>query len=78
MKVVAPAPETPPRVSLKRSLPLDDDEIIDLEPTPKRVKSGPSTKAMTSPSKKRRLEEDGLILMDGANDQLGDDVIEID
>ena len=32
-----------------------------------------------SPSKKRRLEEDGLVLMDSANDKLEDDgVIEID
>jgi ubiquitin-like 1-activating enzyme E1 B len=57
---------------------MDDDEIIDLEPTPKRVKSGASTNIIASPSKKKRLEEDGLILMDGANDQLRDDVIEID
>ncbi|KAF9462539.1 hypothetical protein BDZ94DRAFT_1282986 [Collybia nuda] len=77
-KVVAPAPATPPRVSLKRSLPLDDDEVIDIEPTPKRVKSNPAVKALASPSKNRRLEEDGLIIMDNANDQLQDDIIEID
>lgn len=31
-----------------------------------------------SPSKKRRLEEDGLVIMDGADDRLDHDVIEID
>jgi ubiquitin-like 1-activating enzyme E1 B len=34
--------------------------------------------AITSPSKKRRLEEDGLIMMESKDDQLRDDVIEID
>lgn len=69
-------------MSLKRSLPIDvdDDGVIDLAPTPKRMKpTAPSQdNLLTSPSKKRRLEADGLILMDGANDQLVDDVIEID
>ncbi|EKM77587.1 hypothetical protein AGABI1DRAFT_77081 [Agaricus bisporus var. burnettii JB137-S8] len=31
-----------------------------------------------SPSKKRRLDEDGLVLLDGANDQMMDDVVVID
>jgi ubiquitin-like 1-activating enzyme E1 B len=82
LKMAPQQPETPPRVNLKRGLRVDDDEIIDLAPTPKRprvntnVNGAPSVGP--SPSKKRRLEEDGLILMEGANDQLADDIIEID
>lgn len=71
-------PVTPPAASKKRNAP-DDDEIVEVEPSSKRAKiNGPSAPALTSPSKKRRLEEDGLLLMDNANDQLRDDVIEID
>jgi ubiquitin-like 1-activating enzyme E1 B len=33
---------------------------------------------LQSPSKKRKLEEDGIIVLDGADDQLVDDVIAID
>ncbi|KII85453.1 hypothetical protein PLICRDRAFT_115957 [Plicaturopsis crispa FD-325 SS-3] len=73
-------PGTPPAPSLKRSAP--DDDILELEPSLKRVKGnngGPVTSLnLTSPSKKRRLEEDGLIMMDSAEDQLEDNVIEID
>ncbi|KAJ2929091.1 hypothetical protein H1R20_g8005, partial [Candolleomyces eurysporus] len=62
------------------------DGVIDLAPTPKKPKfsataatissavtsNGKKRKAEDtfSPSKKRRLEEDGLILMDGADDKL--------
>jgi ubiquitin-like 1-activating enzyme E1 B len=55
---------------------VDDGEVIDLAPTPKRPRV--SASAGTSPSKKRKLEEDGLLLMDGENDELVDDIIEID
>ncbi|KAJ7087251.1 hypothetical protein B0H15DRAFT_843243 [Mycena belliarum] len=80
MKVSPPAPETPLRVSLKRSAPDDTggDEIIDLEPTPKRPKLNAANMAIKSPSKKRRLDEDGLILMEGKDDKLDDDIIVID
>jgi ubiquitin-like 1-activating enzyme E1 B len=48
-------------------------------PSVKRTKTNGTTGVdITSPSKKRRLDEDGLILMDSANDRLEDDVIEID
>lgn len=66
-------------MSLKRSLPAEDEDgIIDLEPTVKRARLTQINEAIASPSKKRRLEEDGLILMEGAHDRLDDDVIEID
>lgn len=56
-----------------------DDDVIEIEPSAKRIKTIASVNdAITSPSKKRKLDEDGLILMDGANDKLNDDVIEID
>lgn len=74
-------PATPPPASKKRPAP-DNDEILEVEPSSKRAKTNGApvvTSAnLTSPSKKRRLEEDGLILMDSAADQLRDDIIEID
>ncbi|KAK1230948.1 E1 ubiquitin-activating protein uba2 [Marasmius sp. AFHP31] len=68
-----PPPSTPPRASLKRSAP-DDSDIVASEPSAKRMKAD----VLASPSKKRRLEEDGLVLMDSATDVLDDNVIEID
>ena len=73
-------PTTPSRTSRKRSLPNDDDGVIDLEPTSKRLKPTSSvtlTDTLASPSKKRRLEEDGLVLLEH-DDQLMDDVIDLD
>ncbi|KAH9950844.1 hypothetical protein B0H21DRAFT_863854, partial [Amylocystis lapponica] len=77
----SPLPKPPRKVkpatpTLKRSAP-DDEE---LEPSAKRIKtngtvpSGPSY----SPSKKKRLEEDGLLLLDHADEKMDDDVILID
>ncbi|KAK0450329.1 uncharacterized protein EV420DRAFT_1621956 [Desarmillaria tabescens] len=64
-------PDSPVKMStLKRPAPTDDD----VEPSAKRVK----VDALSSPSKKQRLEEDGIILMDGADDRLEDDIIVID
>jgi ubiquitin-like 1-activating enzyme E1 B len=73
-------PETPIRLALKRGAPDDEggDEIIDLEPTPKRPRLTAADEAIKSPSKKRKLNEDGLILMEGKDDMLDDDIIEID
>ncbi|KAF7967032.1 hypothetical protein HWV62_36023 [Athelia sp. TMB] len=71
-------PPPPPAPSKKRAGP-DDDEIVEVEPSSKRTKmNGSSAPALSSPSKKRRLEEDGLILMESAEDRLRDDIIEID
>ena len=93
---------TPPRASLKRSAPEDDDVV---EPAAKKVKGANGTVSAlydleigrlckisktfadvsmqavpdASPSKKRRLEEDGLILLDSAVETLeDDDVIIVD
>ncbi|KAJ7176564.1 hypothetical protein C8R46DRAFT_1076671 [Mycena filopes] len=80
VKAPPPAPETPIRVSLKRAAPDDqagDDDIIDLEPTPKRQRLGVH-QGIKSPSKKRKLDEDGLILLEGKDDVLDDDIIVID
>ncbi|KAG8221773.1 hypothetical protein J3R82DRAFT_2087 [Butyriboletus roseoflavus] len=70
----APAP-VPPR---KRSA-RDDDEA-EAEPMAKRVKTnGASSIEVGSPSKKRKLEEDGLVMLESATDKIDrDDVIEID
>ncbi|KAJ7510269.1 hypothetical protein B0H11DRAFT_1181473 [Mycena galericulata] len=82
VKAPPPMPETPIRVPLKRAFAPDevggagDDDIIDLEPTPKRPRLAETE--IKSPSKKRKLEEDGLILMESKDDVLDDDVIEID
>ncbi|KAJ6536001.1 hypothetical protein DFH09DRAFT_1369518 [Mycena vulgaris] len=80
VKPAQPTPETPLRLALKRAAPDDEggDGIIDLEPTPKRPRLKVADEAIKSPSKKRRLDEDGLILMEGKDDVLDDDIIEID
>jgi len=84
--------ETPPRKSLKRPLPTEDENgVIDLEPTPKRVRvqagldSRTSDKdlrkdsiSLGSPGKRRRLEDDGFLIVDGTTDTQENDVIEID
>ncbi|KJA18252.1 hypothetical protein HYPSUDRAFT_205501 [Hypholoma sublateritium FD-334 SS-4] len=78
-KAIPPAPETPQRTSTKRPLPVEDaDGVIDLEPTPKKAKpSAPTLSALKrkfedgpTPSKRRRLEEDGVVLMDGPDEAL--------
>lgn len=75
-----PRPSTPipPAPSRKRSAP--DDEVSEVEPSAKRAKTnGTSLPELGSPSKKRRLEEDGLVMLDSAADKIeDDDVIEID
>ena len=66
-------------MSLKRG--LDDEEIVDIAPTPKRVRlHSLSVEAgnNASPSKKRKLEQEGLVLVDSAQDELVDSVIVID
>ncbi|KAG6333441.1 hypothetical protein ID866_5643 [Astraeus odoratus] len=67
--------------SRKRSAPDDDDDgIVELGPLTKRPKTNGtgSTSELGSPSKKRRLEEDGLVMLSNATDKMDDDVIEID
>lgn len=68
----------PPAPSRKRSAP--DDEIIESEPSPKRPKMNGTLPLpdIGSPSKKRRLEEDGVIMLSNSSDKMDDDVIEID
>lgn len=75
-----PAPVTPPRTSTKRPLPLElADGILDLDPTPKKPRLAPgvvggknkrSLEDNPSPSKRRRLEDEGLVLMDGPDEVL--------
>jgi len=83
-----PAPVTPPRTSTKRPLPLElADGVLDLDPTPKkpkltaRVVAGESKRKFEdnpSPSKRRRLEDEGLVLMDGPDEVLDTgDVMEV-
>ena len=73
VKPSTPAPETPP-TSLKRSAP-DDDGIEEITPpAAKRAR----TDVLASPSKKRRLEEDGLLLLESKDDKIEDEVIMVD
>ncbi|KAF9218464.1 hypothetical protein BS17DRAFT_869307 [Gyrodon lividus] len=75
-----PRPSTPipPAPSRKRS--AHDDEVSGIEPSAKRAKTnGASLPELGSPGKKRRLEVDGLVMLDSAGDKIDDDdVIEID
>ena len=70
----------PPASSRKRSAP--DDEITEVEPLAKRVKTDKNGAAtlpvIASPSKRRKLEEDGLLILSSKDDKIDDDVIEID
>ncbi|EPQ51473.1 hypothetical protein GLOTRDRAFT_81057 [Gloeophyllum trabeum ATCC 11539] len=83
VKVAAPPPSTPP--PKKRPAPVDDD-VVEMEPAAKRAKTNGNGAADTklnpnlyTPSKKRRLDEDGLVMLDSANEKVeDDDVIEID
>ena len=80
VKPRAPTPSTPVP-SKKRPAP-DDIEEIDAPPA-KRSRAGADTSVAVpfTPSKKRRLEEDGLIMLDSAEEQIEEqdpDVIEID
>lgn len=70
---------TPP--TLKRSAPDDDDDDIVVESTPKRPRTDSVAANVVpfTPRKKRRLDEEGLLLLDNANDKIDEeDVIEID
>ena len=73
----APIPETPLKTSIKRPLPMEiEDGVLDLDPTPKKLRMDKQLKRKFaeghSPSKRRRLEEDGLVEMDGPNEVLED------
>ena len=78
-----PATPSPPTPSAAKKRPAPDDiEEIDAPPA-KRSRAGADTSAAApfTPSKKRRLEEDGLIMLDSAEEQIEEqdpDVIEID
>lgn len=70
-------PATP---SLKRSAPDDDGDIEMTEPPNKRARTngdGPSVAVPVSPSKKRKLDEDGILLLETKDEQLDDDAVEV-
>jgi len=77
---IVPIPETPERKSAKRPLPVElEDGVLDLAPTPKKPKvngHGATSNGKRkfedapSPSKRRRLEADGLVEMDGPDEVL--------
>lgn len=69
----------------KRSAPDDDDDEIIEEPPTKRARTNGTAPSAPqppiSPSKKRKLDEDGILLLDSADEKAdgsGVDVIEID
>lgn len=64
-------PETPPAKAMKRPAP-DDEDTLEQQPA-KRLKTDTNRKEieLSSPRKKRQLEEDGLIILDGPEE--GDD-----
>ncbi|KAF8437709.1 hypothetical protein L210DRAFT_3613153 [Boletus edulis BED1] len=69
---------TPPAPSRKQTAPKDDTEVVTLA---KRAKTnGASSIEPRSPSKKKRLEEDGLVMLYCAMDKMDDNdiIIEID
>jgi ubiquitin-like 1-activating enzyme E1 B len=70
----------PPASSRKRSAP--DDEIVEVGPIAKRAKTdtngASSIPDIASPNKRKRLEEDGLLMLSSKDDKIEDDVIEID
>ena len=70
------APSTPPQKGTKRSAPDDDD----VEPLAKRQKTNGAAPLPPpfTPSKKKRLEDDGLIMLDNPDETLEDDVILVD
>ena len=75
-----PVPVTPPRTAAKRPLPVElSDGVLDLDPTPKKSKLGGGVNEgknkrkledNPSPSKRRRLENEGLVVMDGPDEVL--------
>jgi ubiquitin-like 1-activating enzyme E1 B len=82
-----PLPQPPKKVKVKPSTPLsspakatkrrapDDDSIMEEQPA-KRLKTSTNGNGLdlSSPRKKRLLEEDGLIILDGPEEgQDGDD-----
>ncbi|KAF8127469.1 hypothetical protein EV363DRAFT_1344800 [Boletus edulis] len=71
-------PITPPAPSRKRTAPEDD--VAKVEPLAKRAKTnGASSIELRSPSKKKRLEEEGLVMLDSTTGKMdNDDVTEID
>ncbi|PPQ69264.1 hypothetical protein CVT24_000070 [Panaeolus cyanescens] len=83
IKPPPPPPETPVRTASKRPLPVEDlDGVIDLEPTPKKPRAAavPQQNPLkrkyepsASPSKRRQLEDDGVVLMDGPDEVLDGD-----
>lgn len=77
MKVKPPRPATPPPPASKKRAAPDDDDV----PAAKRARTADRLPAdlVFSPSKKKRLEEDGLIMLDTADEKVeDDDIIEID
>ena len=78
---------TPPRTAAKRPLPVElGDGILDLDPTPKKPKLAAGVfeskykrklEENPSPSKRRRLEDEGLVMMDGPDEVVDSgDVVE--
>lgn len=73
-----PPSATPPS-SRKRGAPEHEDDeltVLDGPPAPKRARVAPE--ALTSPSKRRKLDEDGLVLLEGQDEELEDEVIVIE
>jgi len=64
-KVKVKLPATPPAKATKRPAP-DDEDVVEQQPA-KRLKTSTNGKESNpySPRKKRQLEEDGLIILDG-------------
>jgi ubiquitin-like 1-activating enzyme E1 B len=69
-------PAVPSTPSRKRALDADEDITgNDLAPPAKRSKATNNTinDKLFSPSKKRRLEEDGLLILDNPKEEIGED-----
>jgi ubiquitin-like 1-activating enzyme E1 B len=74
-------PPSPPRPAAKRphtECDDGDDDVIDLAPTPKRTKGDArrgEDNVIASPSKRRRLDAEGLLLLENKDDRLEDEIV---
>ena len=70
-----------PPASLKRSAPDDDGDIeMSDQPPNKRARTNgdaPSVVDPVSPRKKRKLDEDGILLLESKDEKLDDDAVEV-
>jgi len=74
VKQPTPVPTTP-ALSLKRLAPGDEDDEVIEQPAKRQKTDGVARYGLVSPSKKQMLEDDGIVMLEGDDeDRLKDDV----